>query len=88
MRTLRLTQDIITDRLPMKGAGDIVQVDDAFADHLLSLGVAVELKVNPPVARETVRIEKKAPTPASPPAPASPAAIATKPGKKPKSSSR
>lgn len=72
MRTLRLTQDIITDRLPMKGAGDVVSVDDAFADHLLSIGVALELKVQPVANREPVVLEKKTPGPASPPAPASP----------------
>ncbi len=81
MRILRLTQDIITDRLPMKGAGDIVHVDSDFADHLLSLGVAVEIKVNAPVAREPIEIEKKTPMPASPPAQVLPGPIVRKRGR-------
>ena len=81
MRTLRITQDIITDRLPMKGAGDVVTVDDDFADHLISLGVAIELKIDPPVSRDPVRIEKKTPLPASPQAPALPEPIVRKRGR-------
>lgn len=83
---LRITQDIITDRLPMKGAGDVVQVDDDFAEHLLSLGVAIELKINAPTSREPVPIEKKTPGPASPPGQASPEPIVKRRGRPPKRS--
>lgn len=85
MRMLRLTQDIITERLPMKGAGDVVTVDDDFAEHLLSLNVAVELKVDPPIKREPVQIEKKTPSPVSPQEQASPERIAKRRGRPPKS---
>ena len=81
---LRLTQDIITDRLPMKGAGDVVTVEDDFAAHLLSLGVAVELKIDPPIKREPVQIEKKTLSPVSPPAQASPAPTVKRRGRPPK----
>jgi len=78
---LRLTADIITDRLPMKGAGDVVQVDSAFADHLLSLGVAVEIKVDAPIQREPMQTEKKTLTESSPPGLASPERIVKKRGR-------
>lgn len=65
----------------MKGAGDVVTVDDDFSQHLLSLGVAVELKVDPPVVRESVPIEKKAPMDALPPDPALPEPIVKKRGR-------
>ena len=68
----------------MSSSGDVVTVDDSFADHLLSLGVAVELKISQPVKREPVEIEKKTLGLVSQPAPVLPVPTVKRRGRPPK----